>query len=222
MQLLTVPADGEERVVDGDAEADERAHVDRVVGDVQDPGEQEHHGDPSDDRQRTDEDREDRRDPRAEDQKQHEDGQRQGQELGAEQIVLQRDVQIARVRQLARAGDRERRRPELRADGGVCRERVPERALQRDQREGRPGLGVDHVECEGRRGVVPRHHALDAWVVSHGAERLGLGRLEVLVAGVHCLGVENRDDSRVHRVAEHLLHDRLSPLRLEPLESSRR
>ena len=71
--LFAVAAQGEERIVDGDAEPDERADVDRVLRDVDDVREPEHHGDPADDGQRAHPDGQRGRDDCPEDEQQDEE-----------------------------------------------------------------------------------------------------------------------------------------------------
>ena len=146
----------------------------------------------------------------------------QREQLRAQEIALERVIEVVHVRQPARALDRERRRPERRADARVELQRLLQRAPERDEGDDGVGLRVDHVHGQLRRRVLVRHDARDALVVAQREERLGHRRLEILVPRVHRRRVEDGDDGRVDRVAEHLLDDRLRPLRLDPLDAPAR
>ena len=122
--LFAVAAQGEERIVDGDAEPDERADVDRVLRDVDDVREPEHHGDPADDGQRAHPDGQRGRDDCPEDEQQDEERERQRNDLGADQVVPKHTVEVVHEGHLAGARDREFGRAKAVPYGRIARQRL--------------------------------------------------------------------------------------------------
>ncbi len=92
-ELLTEAARDEERVIDRDAQADERHDVLRVHRDVRDVREKEHARDPAHHRERADAERHERGDDRAEDEDKKDERERQGNDLSATEVVLQHRVE---------------------------------------------------------------------------------------------------------------------------------
>ena len=134
-ELLPVATHDEERVVDGHAEADEGAEVDRVLRDLDDVREREHEGDPAEHREPTDADRQRRRRGRAEDEEQHEERQRDGDELRTNEIALEYRREVDEERDLARARDREAVARQLLPELRPRREPVLDLASHRDERQ---------------------------------------------------------------------------------------
>jgi len=83
----------EKRVVDRDAEADERHDVQRIDGLRRDARYEEHPGDPADDREDADAERYKRGDDRTEDDEQEHERDRKRKRLGAAEVLLEDRVE---------------------------------------------------------------------------------------------------------------------------------
>jgi hypothetical protein len=79
----------------------------------------EHHGDPTDDGQRAHPDGQGRRYDRAEDEQEDEKRERQRDEFGADEVVLEHSIEVVHERHFAGACDGEVRRAKPRTHGGV-------------------------------------------------------------------------------------------------------
>ena len=134
--LLAESVRDEERVVDRDAQADERHHVQGVDGHVGHARDEEHPGDAADDREHTDTERYESGDDRAEDDEKQDEREREGDGLGAAKVLLQDLVEPAVDREHARGLDLQRVRPYEGSKLGVvvagCREVVLDGDVDRD------------------------------------------------------------------------------------------
>ena len=143
LELLTVAADQEQGVVNRDSQSDERAHVDGELRDVGVARQREDDRDPAHHREPTDPDGQRRRDGRAKDDEQDQQGEGHRDELGAEQVVLEGPVEVVGEGHPARAvdGDAVRAQRRRAAPGRLARasSRSP---CRRDQDERRAALRV--------------------------------------------------------------------------------
>ena len=153
-------------------EPDERADVDRVLRDVHDVRERGHDGDAADDRQPADAHRQDRGDRRTEHEEQDDERERQRDDLGAKQIVLERPVQIEHEGNAAGAVDGEDVRSKPPADLRVVPQRLLKVAAQMDNGDLRPSRSVDHRVGVLRRDLVGREDRVDLRIVRQRSERV--------------------------------------------------
>ena len=88
-QLVAEAIDHEQRVIDGDAEADEGDDVEGVLRDVREPVEEERAGETADDRENADAKREAGGHERSKDDDQQDERDREGHELGALKVAFE-------------------------------------------------------------------------------------------------------------------------------------
>ena len=140
-QLLAEAADDEQRVVDGEAEAHRGGEVEGEDRDLGDQVDEPQHDERADDRQRADGERQRRRHDAAEHEQQQDEGDRQGDHLGPDEVLLDRRADL--VEDLGEAAD---------ADACSRRRRAGSRRAPRparSPRSGRPRCG--RARGPGRR-----------------------------------------------------------------------
>ena len=196
-QLLTEAADDEERVVDGQADAQQRDHVDREDRDLGELRDHPDHREGAEHRDDTDHGRHQGGDRGAEDQQREQDDDRQRDELGALEVVGGDLVDV--VVDGVRPGDRGLqaaglRRVEHGRDAVVAdQEVVLGLAGQRDQHLGVAAV-VAHQPRLGR-GLVVGHHRSDRVRGDVGHDLLdGCPERRVVGGEIAVLGRVDRDD----------------------------
>ena len=177
MELFSEAVRDEERVVDRDAEADERDDVLGVDGDVGHAREDEHPRDPADDGEHAHPERDERRDDAPEHDEQQDERERERDRLGAAQVFLEHDVETVRDREHSGRLDLQAVRVDERAELLVVvacdREFVLHRDVDRDRvrvlrdeqawvgsaavvwgdDRRRPRVGAEVLECALDRGA---------------------------------------------------------------------
>ena len=217
-ELLAVTAHDEERVVDGDARADERADVDGVLRDLGDAGEGGHDRDAAHDGERADADRKGGRGDGPEHVEEHEERERERDHLGADQVVLEDAIEIVHVRDAAGAIDGQAVRVEPGAHGGVGGQRLAVVAGHRDDRE----LGAPRTVDERGRvrlgEIFGRDHRDHARIVVKRSQGGAGGVGERWIARVDALGVEDGDERRLVVAPRHRGDDLARLPRFEPVD----
>ena len=157
VELFSVTTDGEERIVDRDAEPDQRADVDRVRGHVDEMRKPHHHGDAADDRKRADTNWQRRGDDGAKREQENEQRERKRHDLRTHEIVIEHAIEVIHERHFARARDDEVGRAQMRAHVRIVRKRRLEVAFEAHHRDRALRFAVHHRRREHGRRVFRRH-----------------------------------------------------------------
>src|SRR5207253_656487 len=143
--LLAETVRDEERVVDRDAETDERHNVQGIDGYVGDARDEEHPGDPADDRKHPHTERHESRDDRSEHDKKEDQRERQRDGLGPTEILLENRVESVVDREKAGSLDAQGVGPHLGTELGVIVASGSEIVLRRHLDRKSTRLNSSHV-----------------------------------------------------------------------------